>query len=196
MRTTWKLSLFGNTWIEGKWKMKLQIIQKTKKWRFFFIGKLMGGRKGYPRGKFFTLSNFIYKWKECNACVCFSLSIASDPYHTLLSTLFPCLSPLYSLGPQAFLCFTEQLLPWKTDLYLPSEGRNEDTLSLCVLHILQEGESQGCKGQDVRLRLCTSTDHCAVPPSSPRLTHLTPKSFVSIPGWRGSAGNGKLFPGR
>ena len=120
----------------------------------------MGGSKGYPQGTFFTLSNFLYKWKECNACICFSLSIASDPYHTLLSTLFPRLFPPYSLCPQAFLCFTEQLLPWKPDLYLPSEGRNKGTLFLCVLHILQEGESgsEWCKGQDVRLRLCTSTD--------------------------------------
>lgn len=184
--------------------------RKVKKWNYrwsrkqrngdFFIGKLLGGRKGYIQGKFFTLSNFIYKLKECNAYVCFSLrllQIHATPcsprfFHARLP-----LTPSYSLCPQAPPGFTEQLLPWKTDLYLPSEGRNEGTLFLCALHILQEGESgsEWCKGQDVRLRLCTSTELCTVPPSNPRLTHLTPKSFVLIPRWRGSAGNGKLFPG-
>lgn len=195
MLTTWKLSLGTPESKESeKWNYRLSRKQRNGD---FFIGKLKGGRKGYPQGTFFTLSNFIYKWKERNACICFSLSTASGPYHTLLATLFPRLSPPYSLCPQAFLCFTEQLLPWKPDLYLPSEGRNKGTLFLCVLHILQEGESgsEWCKGQDVRLRLCTSTDLCAVPPSSPRLTHLTSKSFVLIPRWRGSGGNGKLFPG-
>lgn len=86
-----------SVWEHLNWrKVKNEITDypENKEMEIFFIGKLMGGRKGYPQGKFFTLSNFIYKWKECNACVCFSLSTTSDPYHTLLSTLFPCLSPL------------------------------------------------------------------------------------------------------
>ena len=52
MRTTWKLSLFGNTWIEGKWKMKLQIIQKTKKWRFFLLESLWEVEKATLKGSF------------------------------------------------------------------------------------------------------------------------------------------------